>query len=96
MLVTVAVHVDEGCPADAPFFFGCSQLTVGMGVTFSDVEWWGSELVEAQLALGRPGACRLQGFRPNIGQPTSPGGETWTTNTGNSSGPPATYQNSWR
>ena len=67
-----------------------------MGVTFSDVEWLGSELVEAQLALGRPGACRLQGFRPNIDQPTYLCGETWTTNTGNSSGPPATCRNTWR
>ncbi|HEV2922647.1 MAG TPA: hypothetical protein VGW98_01320, partial [Solirubrobacteraceae bacterium] len=63
--------------------------TVGSNVTFSEVEWWGSNWWKENSLSGGQAPSAFKGFAESSPSPPTCG-ETWTTSTGNSSGPPPT------
>ena len=75
--------------AHGSFVIGDQNATIGNVVTFSDVEWWGSNWWRENALSGGPAPSAFKGFANSSPSPPQCG-ETWTTNTGNSSGPPAT------
>src|SRR5207253_8949042 len=75
--------------AHGSFVIGDQNATFGTVVTFSDVEWWGSNWWKENSLSGGRAPSDFKGFAESSPNPPT-GGETWTTNTGNSSGPPAT------
>jgi hypothetical protein len=78
-----------GTLAHGSFTIGDQNATVGKVVTFSDVEWWGSNWWKENSLSGGPAPAAFKGFAESSPNPPLCG-ETWTTDTGNSSGPPAT------
>ena len=75
--------------ASGSFVIGDQNATVGSLVTFSDVEFWGSDWWKANSLSGGPAPAAFKGFAASSTSPPTCG-ESWTTDTGNSSGPPAT------
>jgi len=86
---TVVTVVSPTALAHGSFTIGDKNATIGNVVTFSDVEWWGSNWWKANALSGGPAPSAFKGFAESSPSPPQCG-ETWTTNTGNSSGPPAT------
>jgi hypothetical protein len=68
---------------------GDENAMIGKVVTFSDVEWWGSNWWKENSLSGGPAPSAFKGFAETASSPPECSKE-WTTNTGNSSGPPAT------
>jgi TolB protein len=75
--------------ASGSFVIGDLNATVGSIVSFSDVEWWGSNWWKRNSLSGGPAPAAFKGFAESSPSPPTCG-ENWTTGTGNSSGPPAT------
>jgi hypothetical protein len=75
--------------ARGSFVIGDKNAVVGKGVTFSDVEWWGSNWWKLNSLSGGPAPPAFKGFAESSSSPPACG-ESWTTNTGNNSGPPPT------
>jgi hypothetical protein len=78
-----------GLLAHGSFVIGDQNATVGKIVTFSDVEFWGSDWWKLNSLSGGPAPAAFKGFAQSSPNPPTCG-ENWTTDTGNSSGPPAT------
>jgi beta-propeller repeat-containing protein len=76
-------------PGGGSFVIGDENATIGKVVTFSDVEWWGSNWWKENTLSDGPAPAAFKGFAASSPSPPTCG-ETWTTNTGNGSGPPAT------
>jgi hypothetical protein len=78
-------------PGGGSFVIGDENATIGNVVTFSntEVEWWGSNWWKENSLSGGPAPSAFKGFAESSPNPPTCG-ESWTTNTGNSSGPPAT------
>jgi hypothetical protein len=76
-------------PGGGSFVIGDKNATIGKVVTFSDVEWWGSNWWKENSLSGGPAPSAFKGFAESSPNPPLCG-ESWTTDTGNSSGPPAT------
>jgi hypothetical protein len=78
-------------PAAGSFTIGDESAAIGHAVSFSntEVEWWGSNWWKENSLSGGPAPSAFKGFAESSPNPPKCG-ETWTTNTGNSSGPPAT------
>jgi hypothetical protein len=75
--------------ASGSFVIGDQNATIGNIVTFSDVEFWGSDWWKENSLSGGPAPAAFKGFAASSTSPPTCG-EHWTTDTGNSSGPPAT------
>jgi Bacterial Ig-like domain (group 3) len=87
---TVAV-ISPTALASGSFVIGDENATVGKSVVFSntEVEWWGSNWWKENSLSGGPAPSAFKGFAETSSSPPMCG-ESWTTNTGNSSGPPLT------
>jgi len=75
--------------ASGSFVIGDQNATIGKLVTFSDVEFWGSDWWKVNSLSGGPAPAAFKGFAASSSSPPTCG-EHWTTDTGNSSGPPPT------
>jgi DNA-binding beta-propeller fold protein YncE len=84
---TVVQVLSIGLLARGSFVIGDENATVGTIVTFSDVEFWGSNWSNVNALSGGPAPAAFKGFAESSPNPPSCG-ESWTTNTGSSSGPP--------
>jgi hypothetical protein len=76
-------------PGGGAFVIGDENATIGKVVTFSDVEWWGSNWWKENSLSGGPAPAAFKGFAESSPNPPTCG-ESWKTDTGNSSGPPPT------
>jgi len=86
---TTVIVISPTALAHGSFVIGDQNATIGNVVTFSDVEWWGSNWWKENSLSGGRAPSDFKGFAESSPSPPTCG-ETWTTNTGNSSGPPAT------
>jgi hypothetical protein len=86
---TTVTVISPAALAHGSFVIGDENATIGKIVTFSDVEWWGSEWWKLNSLSGGPAPSAFKGFAQSSPSPPTCN-ETWTTNTGNNSGPPAT------
>ncbi len=75
--------------ASGSFVIGDQNAAVGSATTFSDVEFWGSDWWKENSLSGGPAPSAFKGFAESSSSPPTCR-ESWTTDTGNSSGPPAT------
>jgi Bacterial Ig-like domain (group 3) len=87
--VTTVTVISPTALAHGSFVIGDKNAVVGTGVTFYDVEWWGSEWWKRNSLSGGRAPSAFKGFAETASSPPECNKE-WTTNTGNSSGPPAT------
>jgi Big-like domain-containing protein len=85
---TVAV-ISPTALASGSFVIGDENATIGKVVTFSDVEWWGSNWWKENTLSGGPAPSSFKGFAESSPSPPMCG-EEWTSGGGNSSGPPPT------
>lgn len=69
--------------AHGSFVIGDQNAAMGSSVTFWGAQWW----MQNSLSGGTAPAA-FKGFENSLAMPSC--GQTWTTNPGNSSGPPAT------
>jgi hypothetical protein len=86
---TTVTVISPTALASGSFVIGDENAKIGNVVTFFDVEWWGSEWWKENSLSGGPAPAAFKGFAESSPSPPTCG-ETWTTNTGNSSGPPET------
>jgi hypothetical protein len=86
---TTVTVISPTALAHGSFVIGDQNATIGKVITFSDVEWWGSNWWKQNSLSGGPAPSSFKGFAESSPSPPTCG-ETWTTNTGNSSGPPPT------
>jgi hypothetical protein len=86
---TTVTVISPTALASGSFVIGDENATVGKVVTFSDVEWWGSNWWKENSLSGGQAPSAFKGFAESSPSPPTCG-ETWTTSTGNSSGPPPT------
>lgn len=75
------------------FVIGDKNATVGNSVTFSvnplNVTWWGAQWSKLNSLSGGAAPAAFKGFANKLSSNPPKCGGTYTTNTGNSSGPPA-------
>ena len=86
---TTVTVISPTALAHGSFVIGDKNAVIGKSVTFYDVEWWGSEWWKRNSLSGGRAPSAFKGFAESSPSPPTCG-ETWTTDTGNSSGPPAT------
>jgi len=86
---TLVTVISPTAVAKGSFVIGDLNATVGSVVTFSDVEWWGSNWWQENSLSGGPAPAAFKGFAESSSSPPTCG-EQWTTIASNESGPPAT------
>ncbi|HWW91340.1 MAG TPA: hypothetical protein VNY35_11245 [Solirubrobacteraceae bacterium] len=88
---TTVTVISPTALAHGSFTIGDETAAIGHAVTFSntEVEWWGSNWWKENQLSGGPAPSAFKGFAETASSPAECNKE-WTTNTGNSSGPPPT------
>jgi hypothetical protein len=85
---TTVTVISPTALAHGSFVIGDENAVVGKSVTFYEVEWWGSNWWKLNSLSGGPAPSDFKGFAESSPSPPECDRQ-WTTNSGNSSGPPA-------